>query len=465
MSLPVKHHPASYKDKDGYVVLIGDKCHRVIGEAYYSTYKKLMLEGLYKRLVDKAWLIPHEETDIQLPGAGVVLAPQQVPFVSYPYEWSFGQLKDAAILTLDIQLAALEAGMSLKDASAFNVQFIGASPVFIDTSSFEVLDLSLPWKAYGQFCRHFLAPLALMAHTDLRLGALLSANIDGIPLDLCSRLLPFSTRFNLGLLTHIHGHAKAISRYQHQNKEVKPRTTKQFSVTSLKAIISHLRSTISGLRCKPQKTTWDDYYIDNNNYTLGAFDAKKNQITAWLGQLKPALSMVWDIGANDGTFSRLAAKEGVTVVAMDIDPNAVDANYLKLQTEPLKHLLLPLVVDLANPSTARGWAGVERASVFERKHPDLIMGLALIHHLAIGLNLPFDRIADFFAGCTRKYLIIEFVEPNDSQVEKLLRNRKGQFPDYERKVFESAFAGFFNTKAVFEIPGAQRALYLMEKVN
>lgn len=462
MLQPVKEHPASYKDKDGFVVLIGEQCYRVISHEYLPTYRKLLDSGLYQQLTNKALLVSHQETNQHTHAGALMLLPQQIPFISYPYEWSFSQLKDAALLTLDIQLMALESGMSLKDASAFNVQFIGATPIFIDTTSFEQLDLTLPWKAYGQFCRHFLAPLSLMAHTDLRLGALLASNLDGIPLDLCSSLLPLSTRFKLGLLTHIHGHAKAVSRYQHQNKEVVP-SERKFTVTGLKAIVKHLRSTVEALKSKAQKTTWDDYYQDNNNYTSTSFEAKRVKLREWFQQLQPDLSMIWDIGANDGTFSRIAAREGISVVAMDIDPNAVEANYIKLKEDPFRQQVLPLVVDLANPSTARGWAGKERDSIFNRKQPDLVMGLALIHHLAIGLNLPLKRIAEFWADNTRKYAIVEFVNPEDSQVEKLLRNRKGQFPDYHQHCFEEAFGHFFSIKSMFEIPEARRVLYLMEK--
>lgn len=458
--ITIGSHPGSYKDPDAYVIIKEGKCFRVITPNYKNQYNHLMQSGLYSALVDDGLLVSHSEQDLTYEGSYKVLLPQQIPFISYPYEWSFNQLRDAAILTLDIQLKALEHGMTLKDASAYNVQYIGPHPVFIDSSSFELLNESKPWVAYGQFCRHFLAPLALMSYTDLRLSSMQAMNLDGIPLDLCVKLLPFRTKLNLGLFTHLHLHAKTVKSYEVKNKQVK--TTQAFTLKRLVNIIKHLKLTVESLHILGQKTVWDDYYANNNNYTEKAFKAKADWISQQLDERKESVLTVWDMGANDGTFSRIPAGKGMSVVAMDIDSNAVDFNYLTLKTEAHKNIL-PLVIDLANPSPATGWNTEERESIFQRPKPDLILALALVHHLAIGLNVPLSRVASFFAQRSNKYLLIEFVAPEDSQVKKLLVNRQDQFKTYNESNFRASFLEYFEIEAEHHITESHRTLFLFKK--
>jgi hypothetical protein len=456
------NYQGSFKDPDGYVIVKNATYYRVLTSKYAAQYRQLMDSGLYQQLVDKKMLIPHQEVDLHVADSFKVIQPEQLSFISYAYEWSFNQLKDAALLTLDIQLAALDKGMTLKDASAFNVQYHQGTPVFIDTSSFELLDEKKPWVAYGQFCRHFLAPLALMSYTDLRLNALFNANLDGIPLDLCAKLLPFKSKFNLGIYTHLHLHAKAVKNYEAKNQKVTSNNGRTLNLKALQNIIKHLRLTVDGLKNLGQKTEWDDYYASNNNYTDKAFTNKQSWINAELEKRSSDLKLGWDVGANDGTFSRILAKHAQQVVAMDIDTNAVDANYLRLKKEGETNIL-PLVIDLANPSAAYGWNTQERESIFERNKPDIIMALALIHHISIGLNVPLANAASFFAQRTNKYLLIEFVAPEDSQVKKLLLNRVGQFDSYHMSTFKQAFLTYFDIEAESSINESYRTLFLLKK--
>ncbi len=188
---------ASFRDPSGFLFSRNGALYRQINRVYADDYDHLISSGLYDQLVKSGLLIPHREVSEKpvYPELAVkVIQPELVPFISYPYEWSFSQLKDAALATLAIQKRSIKAGMSLKDASAYNIQFINGKPTLIDTLSFEIYKEGKPWDAYRQFCQHFLAPLALMARVDVRLGQLLRVFIDGIPLDLASRLLPASTR-------------------------------------------------------------------------------------------------------------------------------------------------------------------------------------------------------------------------------------------------------------------------------
>lgn len=468
MALKLSAHPASFRDSDGFVAVSEPgEIYRIVTPAYDKHYQKLITSGLYETLVSKRFLVTHEVvSEIAEEWDNCrVLKPEHIPFITYPYEWSFRQLKDAALLTLDIQLLAIEHGLTLKDASAYNVQFLNGSPIFIDTSSFKEIEKFTPWGAYGQFCRHFLAPLSLMAFTDVNLNKLSVNYIDGIPLDLCVKLLPWKTRIKLGLFTHLFMHSKSINNSSNQNSKSTPQ---EIGKNGLIGIIKHLRSTVAGLNEHKQKTTWDDYYISNNNYTSVAFAEKENWIKL---QLKGALtpnSMVWDLGANDGYFSKLAAEYASLVVAMDIDPNAVNRLYQQLkstdQTAANSTKILPLVVDLATPTPAIGWANQERTTLWERGKPDLIMALALIHHLVIGNNLSFQKVASFLAAQTREYLIIEFVGVEDSQVTKLTQHRElDSWKHYTPSNFEKAFGEEFNLISTYQIPESLRKLYVFKR--
>jgi ribosomal protein L11 methylase PrmA len=447
----------SFRDPSGHLFTRDGVLYRQINEVYRPHYDHLMGGGLYERLVEMGALVEHSQEHARLAdsdGAYRVIRPVPVPFVSYPYEWCFSQLRDAALLTLDIQKTALEFGMSLKDASAYNVQFVDSSPVLIDTLSFEMYREGEPWVAYKQFCQHFLAPLALMAHEDVRLAHLLRVHIDGIPLDLASRLLPVRTRLSLGLLTHIFIHARAQKRYAGQ--AAKP--SGKMPRASLVGLIGGLRSTVSRLRWHPPATEWGDYYRDTN-YSDDAMGHKAETVAQYVEKVGPGSA--WDLGANTGEFSRLAADAGAMTVAFDVDPVAVERHYRHCRKQQLRNLL-PLVLDLTNPSPAIGWDNAERMALGQRGQPDLAMALALIHHLAISNNLPFARIAGFLASIAPN-LIIEFVPKKDSQVQKLLTTREDIFADYDQSSFERAFENHFHMEESTAIRESERVLYRMRR--
>ncbi|MGH8029108.1 MAG: class I SAM-dependent methyltransferase, partial [Arenimonas sp.] len=370
------------------------------------------------------------------------------------YEWSFGQLKDAALLTLDLQMRALAHGMSLRDASAYNVQFVGGRSVLIDTLSFEVLREGRPWVAYGQFCRHFLAPLALMAKVDVRLSQLLRSHVDGVPLDLASRLLPWRTRLSPGLGLHLHLHARSQTRFSGETQGTSK--VRAISLNQLRAITDSLASTVRGLDWRLGGTEWYDYYEANNNYGDAGLKEKEKLVGEFLDQARP--KRVWDLGGNTGRFSRLAAARGAQAVTWDIDPGCVEANWRHVR-EHNETGVLPLLLDLTNPSPALGWAHAERDSVADRGPADVVMALGLIHHLAISNNVPLERIAEYLARVARK-LIIEFVPKQDSQVQKLLATREDIFPGYDEAGFERALAAHFTVERKAPIPGTARTLYL-----
>lgn len=450
--------PGSFRDPAGFVFLRDEQVFRQINLAGKEDFALLINSGLYEKLAKTGDLVQHHEGDFppaETMNHWKVIRPETVPFVSYTFEWCFSQWQQAALLTLRIQRVALEYGMTLKDASAYNVQFRGSRPVFIDTLSFSKYSPGEPWAAYGQFCRHFLAPLLLMSYRDVRLGALMAAHIDGIPLDLASSLLPRRTWFRFSVLTHLHLHAKAVKR-QPQTAEV--RTKYKVSQQAQLALLENLETLVRRLRWLPRGTEWADY-TDEHNYTPVALEHKKSVVQGFVSERKPA--SLWDIGANTGVFSRLASGQGILTVASDSDAAAVEKNYLCCVEEGNKSLL-PLIADVTNLSPGIGWANSERAPLTERIRAEMIFALALVHHLAIAHRLPFDHIARFFAEHCR-YLVIEFVPKEDSQVVRMLSTRGDSFPDYTRENFEAAFGAFFHLKEKIVLKDSIRILYLMTR--
>jgi ribosomal protein L11 methylase PrmA len=449
-----KRIAASFRDPSGFVFMKDGTLYRRVNEAYARSYDTLMTSGLYDELVRREYLVPHEEVSAPQ-GAYKLLKPERIPFISYPYEWCFSELKDAALLTLKIQKLALKFGMTLKDASAYNIQFRKGKPILIDTLSFESCAEGAPWVAYKQFCEHFLAPLALMAFTEVRLGQMLRVSVNGIPLDLASKLLPWRSWFRAISFFHIHMHAKSQRRHAESTVQLRGNS---FTRPAMDELLENLSSGVRSLRWRPADTEWGEYY-GNTNYSVQAADEKGRAISRFIALAKP--KSVWDLGANDGTYSRMASDAGIATVAFDIDPAAVEHGYLTVK-EKKEERILPLVLDLTNPSPGLGWANAERMSLAERGPADMALALALVHHLAITNNVPFGMMAEFFAGICRT-LVMEFVPKGDLQVERLLRNRADIFPGYTQEKFEEAFRERFTVREVYAIPGTKRTLYYLER--
>ncbi len=419
----------------------------------------LVGSGLYDRLVQDELLIPHQEVSpINFPtGVYRIIKPELIEFLSYPYEWCFGQLKDAALATLKIQSIAMEYGMSLKDASAYNIQFRKGKPVLIDTLSFEKYRHGEPWVAYRQFCQHFAAPLSLMFYKDMRLNQLLRVYIDGVPLDLADKLLTFRAKRHLWVFIHIHLHAKLQKDYSS-----KMGSKRQIAVSknNLNQMLSGLADDLNRLEVKGSDTEWGDYY-ENTNYAETSFKLKQNLVDKLLDVTETKTA--WDLGANTGVFSRILSRKGIFTVSFDIDWAAVHKNYTQMKNDHEENLL-PLVLDLTNPSPNIGWDNDERHCISGRGKPDTILALALIHHLSISNNLPFNKTASFFSENTN-HLIIEFVPKSDSQVERLLSTREDVFSQYNQLDFEAEYQKFFSIITKYEITGTDRVLYLMKKLG
>jgi ribosomal protein L11 methylase PrmA len=460
--------PASFRDPAGFVYRRDGVLLRQIDHSFGDRWDRVVESGLLARLEVGGELVPHEVAALELAAdpaqAHAVIRPTEVAFVSYPVEWSFGMLRDAALLTLDVQAKAMAAGFTLRDASAYNVLFDGPRPILIDHLSFEAAAPGTPWAAYRQFCEHFLAPLALMARRDVRLGSLLRSHLDGIPLDLAAHLLPWRSRFSPGLGPHIHLHARGQRQHADGGAAV-ARETGRARVGRLgsEALIDSLRRTVAGLDWTPAGTEWADYDqgAGTDDRTRAMASAKDDIVRSML--VDAGGSVVWDLGANVGRHSAIAAELGRRVVSWDADPAAVERHYRALRSAGSSDRVLPLLADLADPTPSAGWALRERRSMLDRADADVALALALIHHLAIGRNVPLPRIADLFASLAPG-LIVEWVGRDDPMVARLLATREDVFRDYDDAGFRAAFGRRFRVAEERALPGSGRVLFRMERL-
>jgi hypothetical protein len=453
----IAQHASSYKDRDGFIFRHGDKFYRCINTSYNDHYRQLMISGLYALLTKKKWLVPHEEVTNE-PGLdfhdAVVILPQQVDRISYPYEWSFAMWQDAALLTLNIAKQSIDKGMHLKDATPFNIQFVNGKPIFIDTLSFELYDEKKPWIAYRQFCECFLAPLLLQQYCHVELGRMFTLYPNGIPLEILKSLLPTKAKWNLHNYMHVYLQANIKP-----GKEKNDTAAKDFSKQKMLLLINGLLNYVGKLQVKKSKTTWDDYYketILSNDY----LQEKTRLVQSFLNTA--SFSSILDLGANDGYFSLIFKNTDKQIVAVDGDANCINELYRSIRSQKINNIL-PLINELHNPSPAIGWNNTERTSFTERMKADMVFALALVHHLAIAGNVPLGFIADWFAAMG-KYLLVEFIPKSDEKVQLLLSNRKDIFDDYSKEGFETAFAKKYQILLQQKITGTERILYLMQRL-
>lgn len=474
MPVSFNSHPSSYRDPSGFVFTKNNNLYRQVNKVFADDFEKFISGGCYDSFIKNGWLIPHETIKENLTGDEqwfLTLKPEKIPFISYPYEWSFDMLKDAALLTLNLLKNAIAYDMILKDASPYNVQWLNGRMVFIDSLSFERYDQTQPWIAYRQFCEHFLSPLLLAHYTKQPVQELLLAYPDGIPLSLTSALLPRKTKFALHIYLHIHLHAKySVKNLAANKRNAHPNDTggrarlndragrAKFSRNKLFNLVKSLEIVVGKLKLPVSTTAWSHYYEEASQRDE-YLDHKKKIITQWLDKEKP--SSLGDLGANTGEFSMLAASRNVNTVAADFDAFCINALYNQIKTTQEKNIL-PVIIDLSKPSPAIGLNNMERDSFITRAQFDMVFALALMHHLAIGKNVPLEKIANFFQSICDK-LVIEFVPKEDPKVQFMLSGKKDIYNSYSEENFLSAFTPWFPVWEKEIIAGSGRTLYLMKK--
>jgi len=449
---------SSFRDPSGFVFEKDGVLYRQVNKVFKDDFDQFIKSGCYDHFVNKGWLVAHEVSGENLSGSAdwyKTLKPQRIPFISYPYEWSFDMIKDAALMTLKLAKEAMSFGMILKDATPYNIQWLNGKPIFIDTLSFERYDSSKPWIAYRQFCENFVSPLVLMFHRSQPLQSMLLAYPEGIPLTITRSLLPWTSFFFFYTYLHIHLHSKWSS------KEIAntPVMQTSFSEKKMMHILESLTALVQKKKWKDKPTTWSQYYNEagqRDDY----LSKKKELIQQWLTEIdfKSAI----DLGANTGEFSTLLTGKNVAVIAVDYDHSAVNKLFNTVKKDGQN--ILPLVIDLANPSPAIGVNNRERASFIERTNVDLALALAVIHHLAIGKNVTFEKIAEFFEKITN-VLIVEFIPKRDEKIQHMLSKKKDIYHDYTEQNFVMAFERFFSVEKKQEITNSGRVLYQLKKCH
>ncbi len=457
MKSKAHRHQASFRDPSGYIVQDGSSVKRVINPIYFPVYDALCKADFFTPLFKAKMLIPHEEQ--QRSAESIVLLPEQIQLMTYPYEWSFDQYKQAALLTLKLQNYALDHDFSLKDASAYNVTFHRGRAIFIDTLSFDIYQKDSPWRAYKQFISHFFAPLILAHYHGAEALKMMQSHIDGIPVALAASMLPTRSKLSPTLYTNIHLMAKMEAK--HKDEYTPKSRSIKLSKKSLRNLLRSLYDYIDKLELKEQ-TEWGDYY-NKTNYQPESFNFKKQQIQKWVND--HGAKKILDVGGNDGTFARALLQDLDLAVVADIDHNAVASNYAQLKANKEVNML-PLWFDVAQPSPAIGWANTERDSILRRLQawgPQAVLALAVIHHMTLSGNIPFEDSARFFTGLS-SVLIIEFPKRNDSWVDSLLQRKRefiNHFDHYNQHEFEQAYQHYFTIAEKVEIPESERVLYLM----
>lgn len=434
----------SFRDPAGFVFFKGDRVLRAVSKAGVPGYEAARDSSIYDLLIRDGLLLPHRELEsgaVVVDGADYILEQPRLPMVSYPWEWPFSMLKDAALLHLYIMEKIVPEGFWLRDANAYNAQFDGKTLRIIDTLSIGVRPPDTPWVGYGQFCSNFLAPLCLAAYSDIKTMGLWRTFINGFPLDLTRRLLPIRALLKPGIFMHIAMHSYFQQRSeQRENLELSPAPkAATMSERALVSLIRSLRHTVEKITWQSKSPIWTDYAA-LRTYEKDDLRRKSGFVEEIIGFVNPGL--VWDLGSNTGEYSLLAAAKGAFVVSVDSDPACTESLYKKITRGPSAKRILPLHMDLSNPSSPLGWAGKERKSLAERGPADLTLALALIHHLVFSCLVPLPKVAEWFSEITR-HLVIEFVPIEDPMVRVLLKDRNNEFHPYSEELFKSSFQEYF----------------------
>lgn len=452
----------SFRDREGRVFYRDGEVYRALTAEALAQWHLLAGKRFFGQLTEAGRLVATEELAVDSvplpPGTEWtgVLKHERLPFVSYPYEWSFSMLKDAATLQLEVLARALEEDMSLKDATPYNVQWRGTRPVFIDVPSFIALADGDTWSGYRQFCELFLNPLLLQAYKNVSFQPWLRGSLEGLPAQEMASIFSMRDRFRPGVLLHVSLLARMLDKHADTKKDVKRELRELgFKKELIIANVKRLSKLVAGLEWKQSSSEWSEY-ADHNTYDEDNRSRKAEFVRTAATAKRHRL--IWDLGCNTGDYSRIAAEGADFVVSMDADQLAIERLYLALRSESIGEKILPLVMNLADVSPNRGWRGRERRAIDARGTPELTLCLALIHHVVISANVPMGEFLDWLADLGTD-LVIEFVTKDDPMVKKLLLNKEDQYRDYDPPSFEAELVRRFEIVRREELEGGSRILY------
>lgn len=464
MTFP-ERHPASFRDPDSRVFVAGERILRGFSAAGAARFKAVQATGLLDDLIRDGLLMPTRDSpgvaaDSPLAGFEHVVEHEPVAFVSHPFEWPFALLRGAALLHLDVHLRALERGVTLVDASAYNVQFRGASPVYIDVGSFRPYEPGELWAGHRQFCEQFLNPLLLAADLGVPYHSWLRGSLEGIPTTHLARLLPRRRWLSIRHLFHVLMPARAESLAARREKQTVERIRKaRLPLEGYQAMLRQLHRWIESL--SPEKlgaTTWAEYG-STRTYQSAEIERKRSLVGEFAAWCRPG--MLWDMGCNDGEFVQVALAAGAKrAIGFDADTGALEQACARAKAEGLD--FLPLYLDAADPSPGLGWRNRERASLAERARPDAVMALAFEHHLALGRNIPLEEVVEFLVGLAPRGLV-EFVPKSDPTAQRMLALKGDIFPGYGVESFERALASRARIARAETVSETGRRLYWFER--
>ncbi len=462
----ITYNEKSFKDPVARVVKKDGTYFRYIFQDYQKEYDCLMQSGLYLKLVQNGLLIPHKEVEIDTNDCKIhkQLYPEQIEFQSYPFEWSFTQWRNVLISYIKINQIALEYGMILKDATPYNFYLKCGKPIMFDTSSFIFFKEGNTWLAYQQFCETMLAPLALMHYNGSKWAKLTQGSIHGMQLNFTSKQLPIKSWFNSCCLMHIHLHAKYVVKGEkignEKSKNSESNHKNILSKEKLLLIHKHLLGSVQKWKSAYKfENHWAGYY--ENDISSDQYIADKQQIVEnWIKINKP--QTVLDLGANTGKFSMIAANYAKHVIALEFDDICVDTIEEDLKKLKIQNIST-LIGNLSEPSPSLGILNKEIDNIFVRANSEMVLGLALIHHLCISNYMSMQQVAELFAKFSNAYAIVEFIPKEDEKVQLLLKNREDIFEYYLEEEFTKQFANYFDLIEESALAESKRKLFLFKK--
>jgi hypothetical protein len=452
--------PASFRDPEARVFVENDRVFRGLNETALATYQAAVESGLIEDLLSQGLMIDHQivdgvDTPTGVPDSAVIEA-RKIPFVTYPFEWSFEMLKDAAILTLDVTLTALEAGFQLKDASAFNVAFDGSTPVFIDVTSLDS-GFDGAWVGYSQFCDHFLAPLLLEAYLGVPHQRYSKGSLMGLPITDLAKMLGWRRWYRRGVLAHVLLRARIERSSQGMSTDQRtnlrrgialPVETVASNLRRMKRLVASLQSTAT--------STWATY-MSSAPYDEHEATLKADFIRDAAAERK-SRQTAWDVGGNNGAYARILEGDFETVVVLDSDPGAIDAGYAGARKAGSK--LNFGVVDITDPTPDRGWLGLERKALVKRSQPDFAVWLALVHHLCIAGEVPLGQFVRLLSSTSREH-VVEFVDAADPMARRLMSTRKQPPRGYGKDEFEGLVATLFGVRRAMSVSPTRHLYHLV----
>ena len=460
----MNYDEGSFRDPAGKVFYHLNKVYRQINISGQVRIKFLEEKNLIRKaqennfLVNSKILNPDEVQHLGFDKDSLIIEHEKIPYISYPYEWSFSQLKSAALHHLDFHLFLLENNATLIDASAYNIQFIGANPKFIDILSIKEYEDGEYWYGHKPFCENFLNPLILSAKKGIQFNKWFKGNLEGIPTDELNNILTFFDKFSYNIFVHVYLLNKFDNKYKNQNKKVNISLKKKFPKKNLVSMLTQLRNFIKGLKQKKIKTVWENYSTVNT-YKKSEENEKAEIVKNFIdGNILPR---VIDLGCNDGFYSKIAMRNNINyVVGFDYDSISIDRAFNSFGDKQKN--FLPLIFDATNPSANIGWNELERKSFNKRANFDGLLALAFEHHLAIAKNIPLKDTVNWLVSLAPKGLI-EFVPKNDETIQKMLKFKGDIFPDYSEDNFKKYIEEEARIISIKEVTSSGRKIYQYEK--